>query len=169
MNHTDKTCKGYRLNGLLEFLLESVPANQLASLMSRLAIDISNVRSFEQSGLGELEFQNVFSQNFWAQISKGENYSSFFLNLHEMKIDQQMLKNPSMQIIYGENAFDVVILLSTKDCRDAGLVLATDFFVWLKDLAHTFGALDYCGGLEPAFDEATQLFSSKGLGPIDHI
>ena len=153
------------MDGLLEFMFEAVPAASLPVLLRSLAGTAANVVSINDDELGMQPVGAVFDEQYWQVFFKRRS-AACYVNLGTLQVGDKMVSRPSVQLIYSDTLLDVMVLLSSTDCRNAGLVLAVDFAAWMKDLAQLSGAQDFCGGFDPAWDVGTQLCSARGVGPV---
>ncbi|MBC3910593.1 hypothetical protein [Undibacterium umbellatum] len=153
------------MDGLLEFMFEAVPAASLPLLLRSLTGETANVVSINDYELGAQPVGAVFDELYWQAFFRRQG-AACFMNLRVLQVGDKEVNGPSVQLMCSDMLLDVMVLMSSTDCRNAGLVLADDFATWMKDMAQLSDAQNFCGGLDPAWDVGTQLCSSRGIGPV---
>lgn len=86
-----------------------------------------------------------------------------------MCIVEKNIASCSIQVIANGINIDVLILCASDDCNNAGISCGKDLFVWARYVAEKFGFDDFYGGMEPATDVKTQLYSKNGVGLLNSI
>lgn len=157
------------MNGLLELVFEDVSADSIGSFTMKLIGDEANIVDIHRNGDESLPTYSAFDFNIWSELARSEENSTIFINLNRLNIASKAVVNATLQIVHYKNMNDLIILLSTEDCKKANLVLSDDIYQWVLRISQSFNVTDFFGGLEPADDERTQIYSSCGAGPLVDI
>lgn len=156
------------MNELLEFTFEDVLANELGAMLLYCLQGEDNLCDAIQDGVC-LSRKNVFDLLYWTQIGCACEDIACTLNLRRIEVGNILVESATIQVIHYSGITDVSVLLSSSDCKNANLFYAEDIYQWAKKLSAKYGASDFFGGLEPASDKSTQLFSRNGVGTIVKI
>ncbi|MBN3004088.1 hypothetical protein JW897_10125 [Chromobacterium alkanivorans] len=157
------------MNGLLEFVFENVPPLKVAPCVLSLIGHERNVKNVIRDGDEPLAISDVVDAGFWRRLASQEEDVAILLNMEEVEIGTRLIRGATLQVIHYGNLNDLVVFLSSEDCRKGGMVRSEDMYEWAKSVADLFEVANFFGGLEPANDEQTQLFLASGVGLIQGI
>lgn len=157
------------MNGLLEFVFENVPALKVAPCVLNLIGHEGNVKNVTRDGDELLPISDIVDAEFWRRLALQEEDVAILLNIEEVEIGARLIKGATLQVIHYGDLNDLVVVLSSEDCRKGGMVRSEDMYEWAKSVANVFEVANFFGGLEPASDEKTQLFLASGVGVIQGI
>lgn len=151
------------MDGLLEFCFERIGKKEISPLVKFLAISRENIVDVKDTMSDEFTMSDIFDEKYWCrQLPTAENI--LYINLKRILIDNIYVENCSMLIMANGDSFDFSILLSSNDCKKSGIVNAQIFFNWASEISQKFGIVNFFGGLDPAEDIDTQLYTINGIG-----
>jgi hypothetical protein len=153
------------MNGLLEFVFEEVPSNHLAEMVIECVRDKNNVTEVVQDG-APLRVDSVLDSAHLSKIAVGNEDVACTANLKDLGVGEALVECVTLRIIHYGHISDVSLLFSSLDCKRAGISTSEELYRWAKDLSVKYGIVNFFGGLEPASDEHTQLFSKDRVGPV---
>jgi len=156
------------MNGLLEFVFEGVPANQLAQLIMDCLCEEENVSDATQDGVN-LPLKFVLDPAYWSSIGSVGEDKACTLNLRVLRIRSKSVERATLQIIHYSDINDVSVLLASTDCKQGNVSNPEEIYQWAREISEKYSVDNFFGGLEPASDEHTQLFSKSGVGPVKTI
>lgn len=163
----DQDVTGGLMNGLLEFVFEGVPISMIGQCVLKLIRHSGNVTSMVCDGDDSLPISFAFDAKFWSEfVARDVDASSIFLNLVNLEVGERLVDGATLQVVQYSSKIDLVILVSSEDCKRAELIGSADMHDWAEGFAKFFKLGTFFGGLEPAHDKQTQLFSMDGVGPV---
>lgn len=153
------------MNGLLEFVFEGVPPNHLARMVMDCICEEENVSEATQDG-ADLPLKSVLDPVYWSNIASVSEDMACTVNLRTLRIGGKSIERATLQIIHYSGTNDVSVLLASTDCKKGNIYAAEEIYQWAREISEKFGVDNFYGGLEPASDVPTQLFSKNGVGSI---
>ena len=156
------------MDGLLEFTFEDVsPEHFTQMVLDNIGEDENILDAAQDSNPFPIEL--IRDSHHLANIAGSVNNISCNINLKKLKIAEKSVKNVTLRIVHYSCVTDVSMLCTSTDCKDANISTAIELYNWAVDICQKYGVNNFYGGLEPADDEDTQLFSKGGVGPILEI
>lgn len=153
------------MNGLLELVFEGIPPKHLADMVVECVREKNNVSEVEQDGM-PLPRDSVLDSAYLSQIAANEEDVACTANLKGLRIGEALVECVTLRIIRYGDVCDVSLLFSSLDCKRAGISASEELYRWAKEFSVKYCIADFFGGLEPASDEHTQLFSKDRVGPV---
>ena len=153
------------MNGLLEFVFEDVPSNNLAEMVIECVREKNNVSEVVQDGT-PLPLDSIFDSAYLSKIAVGDEEVACTANLKDLMVGEKFIECVTLRVIHFGDISDVSFLFSSLDCKRADISTSEELYHWAKDLSVKYGIANFFGGLDPASDEHTQLFSKDRVGPI---
>jgi hypothetical protein len=152
------------MHGLLEIVFEDVPADRLASIVVDHMGDEANIIDTAQDGVPFPTDAVEISRRI-SHIALLDGNVACNINLKAMKIDEKSVPYVTLRIIRYDLKTDASILFTSTDCNAAQISTADELHQWAMRVGEKYGAKNFYGGLDPAEDEKTRLFSGTCLGP----
>lgn len=156
------------MDGLLEFLFERVPPKRLASMVLDLIREETNVDEATRRGL-DIPRTSVMDPAFWNRLAISDDDTTCHVNLRTIIIKEKSIARATIMIVRYDEITDVSVLLSTTDCRQANLFASKKIYYWARTISKKFGIDNFCGGLDSAFDEHTQMYTNGGVSSIETL
>jgi hypothetical protein len=153
------------MNGLLEFVFEEAPSNHLAEMVIEFVREKNNVSEVVQDG-APLRLDSVLDSAYLSKIAVGDEDVACTANLKDLKVGEKLVECVTLRIIHYGDISDVSLLFSSLDCKKAGISTSEELYRWAKGFSVKYCTANFFGGLEPASDEQTQLFSKGRVGPV---
>lgn len=153
------------MDGLLEFVFEGISPDQLARIVIDSAMQTENVSEATRDG-DDFPVESVLDPLYWSGVASADVSVACTINLRVLKVGDKFVKNATLQVIHYEKTNDMSMLLASTDCKSANIATAAELHQWAKSASERYQILNFYGGLEPAFDENTQLFHKNKVGPI---
>jgi len=153
------------MNGLLEFVFEEVPPDHLAQMVLECAREKNNVSEVVQDGT-ILRSDYLFDLANLSEIAVGDEDVACTVNLISLRVGEKLVEQVTSRIIHYGDISDVSFLFSSAECKAVGISASEELYRWAKALSGKYCVANFFGGLEPASDEHTQLFSKDRVGPI---
>jgi hypothetical protein len=153
------------MNGLLEFVFEEVSPNYLAEMVIECVREKNNVGEVVQDG-APLPLDSVLDPAYLSKIAVGDEDVACTANLKDLNVGGKLVECVTLRIIHYGDVSDVSLLFSSLDCKKAGISTSEELYRWAKGFSIKYRIANFFGGLEPASDEQTQLFSKDRVGPV---
>lgn len=152
------------MHGLLEIVFEDVPPDRLAGIVVDHMGDEANIIDAAQDGV-PFPTDAVDISRRLSHIALMDATVACIINLKAMKIAEKLVPNVTLRIIRYDLHTDVSILFTSTDCYAAHISTSDELHRWAMRVGEKYGAKDFYGGLDPAEDQKTQLFSKTCVGP----
>lgn len=153
------------MRGLLEFVFEGISPSQLSRVVIDSIGQIENVTDATLDG-SDLPLSLALDAVYLSNIASAGEDTACLLNLRALTIADKRVERVTLQITHYGNNNDLSVLLSNTDCLNAQISTAVELYAWAKVVSEKYEVKNFYGGLEPAFDENTQLYSKDRIGPI---
>ncbi len=153
------------MNGLLEFLFEGVPPKGLASMVLDLICEGTNVVEATCRGI-DIPPTSVMDPAFWNELGHFDDDTTCHVNLRTIRIGEKSIAQATIMIVFYGEINDVSVLLSTTDCRQADLLASEKIYRWARAISEKYDVDNFCGGLDSASDEDTQMYSQSGVSAV---
>ena len=149
---------------LIEIVFEDLSNDILVKILSKYILPESNIKNFNF-------FENEKNIKNVHQLMKIINEKSIdelklFINLKEIKNNFIKAKSPSIYILKEKTKYNFTFIFQTNEIDYLKKNLSTSLFEFSKVLAKEFHISIYYGGLEPAIDKDTRIFTNDALGPL---
>ncbi|WP_141734311.1 hypothetical protein [Oligoflexus tunisiensis] len=126
---------------IIEIVFENIPCNQLLPLLGKVARE-----HVSESILSELDLNKVY--NYYFPKLAGTGFS---------------LIEPHVRIIKYDEKYDLEVSIDLKKQAPLSNIMLSKFFA---TLAQEHQVKQVYGGLEPASDEDTRIFTGFDIGPV---
>lgn len=156
------------MDGLLEIVFENVSRQHLVDIIISIIGREDNLIEARQDG-SPVNFDDIFDASYWGRIATASEEISCTFNSRYLNILNKNIRDITTRVVHYGSLNDVSVLFSSHDCKYAGFFAAEDFFQWASEISKKYEVDNFFGGLDPASDENTQLFSRDGVGPIDKL
>ena len=153
------------MNGLLEFVFEEVSPSHLAAMVIECVREKNNVSEVVRDGV-PLRLDSVLDSAYLSKIAAGDEDVACTANLKHLSVGEKLVECVTLRIIHYDDISDVSLLFSSLDCKKAGISTSEELYRWAKGFSVKYHIANFFGGLEPASDEQTQLFSKDRVGPV---
>lgn len=153
------------MHGLLEFVFEGISPDQLARVVIDSVGQEENVGDATQDG-SALPPDAVLDPGYLTGIASTGESAGCSINLRSLRMDGKLVQRATLQVIHYDGKNDLSVLLASTDCLNADLSSAEEFYQWAKSVSERYEIENFYGGLEPAFDGSTQLYSKGRIGPV---
>jgi hypothetical protein len=153
------------MNGLLEFVFEEVSPSHLAAMVIECVREKNNVSEVVRDGV-PLRLDSVLDSAYLSKIAAGDEDVACTANLKHLSVGEKLVECVTLRIIHYDDISDVSLLFSSFDCKKAGISTSEELYRWAKGFSVKYRIANFFGGLEPASDEQTQLFSKDRVGPV---
>ncbi|NHZ38370.1 hypothetical protein [Massilia rubra] len=153
------------MNELLEFAFDGVSPDCLGKMMMDFARATENVSTAVQDGL-DLPLASVLDPAYWHSLTTAGCDSWCIINLKTIDIGDKAVDSATLLMFHNDELYNLAVLLSSKDCTKANLESAEEFYQWAKASGKKYCVADFYGGMDPASDEKTRLYSKGAAGPF---
>jgi|GEM_PF-2427145 len=145
---------------LIEIVFENVEKHALASFVMELADYGKTVKNYHVlSGHGQADWQNYGSVlNTIEKLTGG----SLFVNLVSLDMGNITLSHCALRVIQYDDKFDLEISVDSEDVRLYEYMLPR----FAMEMAEKYHVENFYGGIEPATDEDTRIFTCDRPGPL---
>jgi len=152
------------MHGLLEIVFEEVPPDRLAGIVVDHMGGEANIIDAAEDGV-PLPTDAVEISRRLSDIALMNATVACNINLKAMKVGEKSVPYVTLRIIRYDLKTDVSILFTSTDCNAAQIWTSEELRRWAMRVGEKYGAKNFYGGLDPAEDEKTRLFSRTCVGP----
>lgn len=153
------------MEGLFEFVFERVPSPHLARMVFDLLRDKLNVTEVARDGEA-VAIEDMLAEEYLAELSISEQDTAINISLMVLHLEETKIPRATVRVIRYDRNTDFSVLVNSTDCKAGGIHSSNEIYTWARSVSEKYGIENFFGGLDPAFDEHTQLYSSDGPGPI---
>lgn len=153
------------MNELFEFAFDGIPADSLGNLIIGLIRTADQVVDATEDGVDLLP-ASVLDPVYWRGIASKRGDAACIITFKTLEIGGKQVAWPTLIMLHYDEMSDFSIVLSGRDCKNAGLNAADDFYHWARQISETHSVSDFYGGLDAASDMNTRLYSQSGVGPF---
>jgi hypothetical protein len=144
---------------LVEIVFESVPPTTATAIVRDIIMMSNDVRSIDVDG-------TAVSVDLNAKELVSFDASVVFVRLSNINIDGRQILNVGLRLLKTDiERYDIEISFDL-DVIDKPSTLVPTLHSFAQDLAKRYCVIDYFGGLEPAVDENTRIFTGEVEGPF---
>ncbi|WP_338846792.1 hypothetical protein V8J88_23855 [Massilia sp. W12] len=157
------------MDGLIEIVFESISIENANAFLPGFILKTENIISASIIGESDQNVNVTTLPQFIRATIESRGDCIIMLNIYNASICNRIVENASIQIISYSKNLDLVLIFSTIDLRSSGIKYSNEIFKWAISINQTLNAKKIFGGLEPAQDKETQIFSNAHVGPIMEI